>query len=103
MGTSSCPTATAGADLGSLTDVAGACGLPVRQFVEAFRNTTRMPPYRWLRAYRIERAKQLHRSSSLSLAEVSFACGFADQSHFTRTFAAATGTTPGNWRRACGS
>lgn len=87
----------------TLTDVAGACGLPVRQFVEAFRNTTRMPPYRWLRAYRIERAKQLLRSSSLSLAEVSFACGFADQSHFTRTFAAATGTTPGNWRRACGS
>ncbi|MFM0226975.1 helix-turn-helix domain-containing protein [Paraburkholderia dipogonis] len=86
-----------------LSDIARACGLSVRQFVDAFRSTTGMPPFRWLRAYRIERAKELLRRSALSLAEIGAACGFADQSHFTRTFSAATGTTPGDWRRACGT
>jgi AraC family transcriptional regulator len=84
-----------------LSDIATACGLPVRQFIDAFRSTTGMPPFRWLRAYRVERAKELLRRTSLSLSDIGAACGFADQSHFTRTFSAATGTTPGNWRRVC--
>jgi AraC family transcriptional regulator len=33
-----------------------------------------------------------------SLAEVSFATGFADQSHFTRSFRGITGMTPGSFR-----
>lgn len=84
-----------------LTDIASVCGLSVRQFIDAFRRTTGMPPFRWLRAYRIQRARELLRGTSLSLTEIGAACGFSDQSHFTRTFSAATGTTPGNWRRAC--
>lgn len=86
-----------------LSEIATACGLPVRQFIDAFRNTTGMPPFRWLRAYRVERAKELLRRTTLSLADIGAACGFADQSHFTRTFSAATGITPGNWRRGCGA
>jgi len=38
--------------------------------------------------------------TSDSLAEISASCGFAEQSHFTRTFTQATGTSPGAWRRA---
>ncbi|WP_407670913.1 helix-turn-helix domain-containing protein [Paraburkholderia franconis] len=44
------------------------------------------PPFRWLRAYRIERAKHLLRHTQLSLAAIGQECGFADQSHFTRSF-----------------
>lgn len=33
------------------------------------------------------------------LAEVAQACGFADQSHFTRAFAATFGVVPGLYRR----
>ncbi|SAL53196.1 AraC family transcriptional regulator [Caballeronia peredens] len=85
-----------------LLDIAAACGLPVRQFVSAFRKTTGVPPFRWVRAFRVERSKELLRGTSLSLAAIAAACGFADQSHFTRTFSAATGTTPGSWRRESG-
>ncbi|WP_321927707.1 helix-turn-helix domain-containing protein [Paraburkholderia guartelaensis] len=85
-----------------LCDVAQVCGLPVRQFVDAFHNTFGVPPFRWLRAYRIERAKYLLRHTQLSLAAVGQDCGFSDQSHFTRSFLASTGTTPGVWRRTCG-
>lgn len=86
----------------SLLDIATVCRLPVRQFISAFRRTTGVPLFRWLRAFRVERAKELLRGTSLPLADIAVACGFADQSHFTRTFSAATGTTPGNWRRASG-
>jgi len=91
------------ADLGiepSLADVAAACGIPVRRFADAFRVTTGMPPFRWLRGYRVERAKTLLVDARLSLAEIAYGCGFADQSHFTRVFSAATGVTPAVWRKS---
>ncbi|WP_087725219.1 AraC family transcriptional regulator [Pandoraea sp. PE-S2T-3] len=84
----------------SLAEVAAACGLPTRQFVDAFRASTGMSPYRWLRAFRVERAKGLMQTTSLELSDIAYACGFADQSHFTRVFSAMTGCTPGLWRRA---
>lgn len=91
------------ADLGaepSLAEVAAACGIPVRRFADAFRVTTGMPPFRWLRGYRVERAKLLLVDARLSLAEIAYGCGFADQSHFTRVFSAATGVTPAVWRKS---
>jgi transcriptional regulator GlxA family with amidase domain len=38
--------------------------------------------------------------SQMSLADIALACGFADQSHFTRIFARSTGAPPGSWRRS---
>jgi AraC family transcriptional regulator len=84
----------------ALAKVASACGLPVSRFVRAFRQTTGAPPFRWLRALRIERARDLLLNSPLALAQIAYDCGFADQSHFTRVFTAAVGITPGAWRRA---
>jgi AraC-like DNA-binding protein len=83
----------------SITGIAEACGMSTRRFVRAFRHTTGITPHRWLRAVRIERAKELLRNSSFSLAQIAHDCGFADQSHFTRVFRAGVGITPGAWRR----
>ena len=38
-------------------------------------------------------------SSSMTLGEIGFLCGFSDQGHFTRSFKAATATTPGTYRQ----
>jgi AraC-like DNA-binding protein len=84
----------------SIAEIARACGMPEGRFVRLFRLTTGMPPYRWVRAFRVEQAKELLFNASLSLAQIAYDCGFADQSHFTRVFSAATGTTPGAWRSA---
>lgn len=84
----------------ALATIAQACGLPVNRFVRAFRQSTGMPPFRWLRAFRVERARDLLLNSQLALAQIAYDCGFADQSHFTRVFTSAVGTTPGAWRRA---
>ncbi|WP_347260910.1 AraC family transcriptional regulator [Rudaea sp.] len=91
-----CANLTEGA---SLTDLARECGLSVSHFTRAFRQTTGLPPHRWLLQRRIERARELLRDRSRTLPEIALACGFADQSHFTRVFSSATGLAPGAWRR----
>ena len=83
----------------SLRRLAEECGLSVRHFTRAFRQSVGMPPHRFLLKRRIERAQQLLKDPALSLLDVALACGFADQSHFTRVFSASVNVSPGMWRR----
>jgi transcriptional regulator GlxA family with amidase domain len=82
-----------------LSHIAEACGLSTRHFARAFRQSTGVPPHRWLLSRRIDHAKGLMRDPAMSLAKVALACGFADQSHFTRMFTTLMGLSPGLWRR----
>jgi AraC-like DNA-binding protein len=82
-----------------LSQLAEACGLSTRHFARAFRQSTGVPPHRWRLSRRLERAKDLLRDPARSLSEVALACGFADQSHFTRMFTTLVGLSPGLWRR----
>ncbi|MCA8051821.1 helix-turn-helix domain-containing protein [Burkholderia arboris] len=81
-----------------LADVASACGLSRGYFVKAFHQTTGLPPHRWLVVQRVERAKEWMRNPNLPLSMIADACGFADQSHFSRTFMRLTGVSPRRWR-----
>ncbi|MEP6771560.1 MAG: AraC family transcriptional regulator [Polaromonas sp.] len=65
-----------------------------RAFVQQFG----VPPHIYLNAVRIERA-QASMLAGHSLAEVAAACGFADQSHFSRRFKGSVGLAPGAWLR----
>jgi AraC-like DNA-binding protein len=78
--------------------VAAVCGLSTSRFAHAFKASVGMAPHRWLLVRRVERAKELLRRGRRSLSDVALACGFADQSHFTRVFRRATGATPGDWK-----
>lgn len=80
--------------------IAQVCELDEPSFKRAFRRTTGQSPTKWQQACRIRLAEKLLFSSTLSLAQIAYDCGFADQAHFTRTFLVATGSTPGVWRRA---
>ena len=64
-----------------------------RQFRAAFGTS----PYNYLVMRRLDRARRML-AGGASLADASFACGFADQSHLTRQFRRAFGVTPGRWR-----
>jgi AraC-like DNA-binding protein len=83
----------------SMESLAAACRLSRGHFSKAFKRTTGLTPHRWLQALRIERAKRLLLHSALPISEIATACGFADQSHFTRVFAQALGMAPGGWQR----
>jgi AraC-like DNA-binding protein len=86
----------------SLSDLAAACGLSAGHFSRAFKRTTGLPPHRWLMEQRLKRAKALLLDPSRTVSDVAMACGFADQSHFTRVFSGRVGATPGAWKRLMG-
>lgn len=69
------------------------------QLSRDFRALLGTSPYRYLQCRRIERARQLLRSG-MSLAAAAHEAGFADQSHFGRTFKRTLGTTPLAWQQA---
>ena len=83
----------------SIADVATECSLSAGHFARAFRRSTGQSPYQWLLQHRIDEAHGLLRDRRLSLAEIARACGFADQSHFTKAYTRLRGITPGAWRR----
>lgn len=82
-----------------LDDVAAALDLPRNTFFRSFRETAGCSPYQWLLNQRLDHARLLLRLTRMPLAEVALVCGFSDQSHFTRMFQRAHGTSPGRWRR----
>jgi len=83
----------------SLAEPAAACGLSSSYFARAFRQSMGMPPHRWMLLQRVLRAKSLLRDDERSLSDIAAACGFADQSHFTRVFTGIVGASPGAWRK----
>lgn len=53
----------------------------------------------FIRQDKVRRAVGLLHDPALSLTDVTYRCGFADQSHFTRIFRQWIGMTPGRYRR----
>lgn len=84
-----CPVAT----------LAAACGLSRSHFAHAFRATTGVPPHKWLLLHRVRHACEMMERTDNRLAEIAHSCGFADQSHFSRTFRSVMGSSPAVWRR----
>ncbi|MDG2520461.1 AraC family transcriptional regulator [Caulobacter segnis] len=83
----------------TVDDVARACNLCVTYFSKAFKVSTGMTPHQWLQACRVETARGLLEESDTPLAQIAVACGFADQSHFTKIFKRECGLVPSAWRR----
>jgi AraC-like DNA-binding protein len=83
----------------SLSEVADVCGLSPNYFARAFKQSVGTPPHRWLLLQRVLRAKSLLRDARFSLSDIAVACGFADQSHYTRVFTSIVGASPGAWRK----
>ncbi len=83
-----------------VTELARRCGLSRSYFTKAFKVSMGLPPHRWLVRRRIQRAEELLERTDDSICAIAAACGFADQSHLTRIFHAAIGTSPAAWRRA---
>ena len=94
--------ASLGGDV-SLRALAAECGLSRSHFARAFRISTGAAPHQWLLQRRVERAKTMLKDSGRTLSDIALACGFADQSHFTRVFTRTVGVSPGAWRRSNGA
>jgi AraC-like DNA-binding protein len=86
-------------DVPDLAALAALAGLSRFQLLRHFQRAFGLTPFVWLLQQRAERARSLIRHGR-SLADAAAACGFADQSHMTRTFGRHFGYTPGAWQQA---
>lgn len=80
----------------SLDTLAVLAGLSTCRFSIVFRRQVGVPPHRYISQRRIARARELLRHG-VSAARVADACGFYDQSHFSRHFKQQCGITPGQY------
>jgi len=81
----------------TLDELAAAVGLSPFHAARLFTREAGMPPHAWRNQLRVNRSLDLLRRGD-SVAEAAAACGFADQSHFTRHFRRVFGVSPGRWR-----
>lgn len=78
----------------SLEDLARVAGISRFHFARQFRLRTGESPMGYLLRSRIERAKPMLRATNTKVSEIAATLGFADQSHFTRTFKRLVGMSP---------
>jgi AraC-like DNA-binding protein len=82
----------------SLAEFAQSVNLSVWRLCHIFKSDVGMPPIRYLRQLRMERAKDLLESSFLSVKEIAFRVGLNDESHFVRDFKSTYGYSPALYR-----
>lgn len=80
----------------SLEELAQLSSLSPYHLHRMFSRAMGMPPHAYQLQVRIERARSLLRQNR-EIADVAFATGFADQSHFTRHFKRLMAVTPGEY------
>ena len=82
----------------SLGEFAQSVNLSVWRLCHIFKSDVGMPPIRYLRLLRMERAKDLLESSFLSVKEIAYQVGLNDESHFVRDFKTTYGFSPALYR-----
>jgi AraC-like DNA-binding protein len=77
-----------------LIDLATVCGTSPFHLVRSFRDAVGMPPHAYLTQIRSNHARDML-LRGIPVSAAAYHCGFADQSHLTRTFKRIFGVTPG--------
>jgi AraC family transcriptional regulator len=83
----------------TLGELARIVDLSLHHFARMFKQTVGVAPHNYVLARRVERAKEMLRSTTASLTEIGLAAGFCSQSHFTTVFSRQVGATPAEFRR----
>ena len=84
----------------SLQMLAKESGYSRVHFVRMFRAATGHSPHNYLIRLRLDRARELLVSPTLSLTDIALECGFSSHSHLSRVFRKVLGATPSEYRRS---
>jgi AraC family transcriptional regulator len=82
----------------ALQEMATVAGMSKHHFLRVFRRLTGVTPHQYLIGARLRRAALALRSSRLPVIAVAYEAGFGDLSTFNKTFRAAFGLTPTQYR-----
>jgi AraC family transcriptional regulator len=74
----------------------------VYRFARMFKACTGVAPHHYVLGRRLQRARELLRSTALPVGDIAVRCGFAHPSHFTSTFHRAFAMTPSRFRQVAG-
>ena len=81
-------------------ELARLVGLSPTALKGCFKGVYGMPPYSYLRAYRMERAAEMLLQGELPVSDIAATVGYGSPSKFTAAFKALMGVTPSAYRRA---
>jgi len=82
----------------TLNDMARAVNLTSFHFCHLFKSETGTSPAKYLKALRLERARELLETTFLNTKEIRALVGLNDESHFARDFRVAYGLAPQQYR-----
>ncbi len=82
----------------TVEEIAACCGLNRSYFGKIFHEVLGKSPQEFLISYRMTKATELLKLTSLSIAEVGSAVGYSNQLHFSRAFKKIYGISPKQWR-----
>ena len=83
----------------TIDDVARHVGLSVSQLTRLFKQEYQSTVYAYILNNKINTAKVLLNSTSLTVYEIAHLLGFTDEHYFTNIFKRKTGHTPTKWRK----
>ncbi|WP_455136574.1 AraC family transcriptional regulator [Thermophilibacter sp.] len=83
----------------SVEDIARHAGLNRSYFGKVFKAATGRSPQQYLIGYRMTKAAELLKVTTLSVGEVGRAVGYPNQLHFSRAFKGVHGMSPRAWRQ----
>ena len=79
--------------------IAAKCGLSYSRFQHLFTRQFGISPQHYQIAMRMETARNLLQSTSLSIRQVAEKCGYSDQNYFSRVFKKYCGYSPSHFRK----
>jgi len=83
----------------SVEEIAASAGYSASYFSHLFARETGMSPYQFVMKSRIEQSQQLLKTTSLTVQEIAFQCGFNSAANFCYTFRRMTGASPHEYRK----
>jgi YesN/AraC family two-component response regulator len=87
----------------SLQEIADTSGLSAPYFSTIFKEEMGENLSNYLNRLRVEKATTMLAETDLTLNEIASACGFEDQSWFSKIFKSFTGLSPGKYREKGGN
>ena len=82
----------------TIEDIAAVCGINRSYFGKVFHQSLGRSPQEFLMNYRMVKATELLKLTSLSIADIGSAVGYENQLHFSRAFKKIYGISPREWR-----